>query len=332
MLILAIETSCDETSAAVLDDSGILSNIIATQAIHDEYGGVVPEFASRAHVRQLLPIIEQALLHAGQTFANVDALAVTYGPGLAGSLLVGVCVCKGIALSLKLPWIGVNHIEGHIWAASAEQQIHKYPFIGLVVSGGHSLLVLVEEPLKYRIIGRTIDDAAGEAFDKVAKVLDLGYPGGPAVEKTASLGNENAIAFPLALMEKNNLDFSFSGLKTAVLYYVKSLPKEKRNNYIPDIAASFQRAVVNVLVEKAFRALAAYDCTSLVLAGGVVRNSALRRQFENRCNMESIDLSIPSPELCTDNAAMIGKVGLMRLQRGEYSNFELDIAPNLSLA
>ncbi len=331
MLTLAIETSCDETSAAVLSESGILSNIIATQAIHHKYGGVVPEFASRAHVRQLLPIIEEALRQAGKKWTDLQALAVTYGPGLAGSLLVGVCVCKGIALSLRLPWIGVNHIEGHIWAAAAEREIDQFPFISLVVSGGHSLLVLVEKPLKYRIVGRTIDDAAGEAFDKVAKILELGYPGGPAIEKAAVSGDENAITFPLALMEKQNLDFSFSGLKTAVLYYVRSLPRERRSAEIPSIAASFQRAVVNVLIEKSFRALAAYHCKTLVLAGGVARNSALRLQFENRCKIENIELFVPSPELCTDNAAMIGKVGLMRLERGEYSSFELDVAPNLSL-
>lgn len=332
MVILGIETSCDETSAAVLDDTGIISNIIATQVIHSKYGGVVPEYASRAHVRQLLPIVQLALDQSGKTLSDINALAVTYGPGLAGSLLVGMGVCKGLALGLKIPWIGVNHIEGHIWAFLAEQKTQKYPFICLVASGGHTILIFVEGPLQYRVIGRTIDDAAGEAFDKVAKVLNLSYPGGPAIEAAARNGNEEAISFPQALMEKESLDFSFSGLKTAVLYYVRSIPPERRNAEIADIAACFQSAVIDVLVEKSFRALTLHRCTALVLAGGVVRNTPLRNRFETRCKAEGIELSIPSPELCTDNAAMIAQVGFMRLQRGEQSDFELDAAPNLTLA
>ncbi len=227
MIVLGIETSCDETSAAIVDDTRLLSNVIATQTVHESYGGVVPEFASRAHLRTLVPIIRRALAQAGIDLNDLQGCAVTYGPGLAGSLLVGLSLCKGLSLSLGIPWIGINHLEGHIVAPGADGEPPAYPHISLIVSGGHTLLVLVEKPLVYRIVGRSIDDAAGEAFDKVAKVLELGYPGGPAIEKAGLDGNPHSIDFPKALLERDNLDFSFSGLKTAVLYHAQSLGQEK---------------------------------------------------------------------------------------------------------
>jgi N6-L-threonylcarbamoyladenine synthase len=331
MRVLGIETSCDETSAAVIDESGILSNIIATQKIHESYGGVVPEFASRAHMRQLSGIIRLALEQASLSLREIDALAVTFGPGLAGSLLVGLSACKGLALALNKPFIGVNHIEGHILATAAQLQTISFPYICLVASGGHTLLVLVREPLSYEIVGRTIDDAAGEAFDKVAKVLGLGYPGGPAIERAARNGSAKAIAFPRALLESGNLNFSFSGLKTAVLYYAQSLEPGKGTAHLPDIAASFQQAAIDTLFMKSQRALEAYGCRALVLAGGVMRNGPLRDHFNSRCHELGIELAIPAPELCTDNAAMIAQAGYLHLLAGERSGFSLDVAPNLSL-
>ncbi len=331
MRILGIETSCDETSAAVVEDARVLSNIIATQKIHEQYGGVVPEFASRAHMRQLSGIIRVALEQAHTSLDDLNGLAVTYGPGLAGSLLVGLMVCKALALSLNKPWIGVNHIEGHMLATAAEKADIRYPYISLVASGGHTLLVLVNAPLNYQIVGRTIDDAAGEAFDKVAKVLGLGYPGGPIIERVASTGVPDAIAFPRALRESGNLDFSFSGLKTAVLYYSQSLPPEVAGLQLADIAASFQKAVIDVLFSKSLAALQKFKAESLVLAGGVMRNRPLRDYFTAQCQKHGIQLAIPAPELCTDNAAMIAHTGYMHLLHGERSDFTLDVAPNLSL-
>jgi len=331
MLVLGIETSCDETSAAVVDESQILANMITTQDIHEEYGGVVPEFASRAHVRQLAPIINIALDKADKTWDDIDGIAVTYGPGLAGSLLVGVSAAKGLSLSMHKPFIGVNHIEGHIYAVAAETPDMHYPFIALVASGGHTILVYVEKPLMYKIIGQTIDDAAGEAFDKVSKILNLGYPGGPIIQKTAQAGDAKAHRFPRALMDKNNLDFSFSGLKTAVLYFVQSAKKQNKEIHIPDVAASFQQAVIDVLTKKTLRALEQYQCKNLILAGGVIRNAPLRAEFEKVAEDNHIQLQIPSPILCTDNAGMIARVGEMRLARGETSPLNLDVIPNLSL-
>lgn len=328
MYVLGIETSCDETAAAVVRRGRILSNIVATQTVHQKYGGVVPEFASRAHMRQLIPIIRSALDQARISLDKIDAYAATYGPGLAGSLLVGLCVCKGLALSRKKPWIGINHIEGHILAAADENMALDYPHVSLVASGGHTLLVLVKEPLQYRLIGKTIDDAAGEAFDKVSKVLGLGYPGGPLIEKYARTGNDKAIAFPRALMEGKNLDFSFSGLKTAVLYYIL---KEEVEKNIADITASFQKAVIDVLIAKSMRALQLHRCKTLILAGGVIRNNALRKAFELMCSEQGYRLVIPAPELCTDNAAMIARAGYLHLKNGKSSVLTLEVQPNLSL-
>ncbi len=331
MLILGIETSCDETSAALVDGTRIKSNIIATQMVHQEYGGVVPEFASRAHIRQLLPIMDKALETAGEPLSRIQGIAVTAGPGLAGSLLIGLCVAKSLALQLDVPYVGVNHIEGHILASTLDGPPTVYPHICLVVSGGHTLLVKVQKPMEYEIIGQTIDDAAGEAFDKVAKMLGLGFPGGPAVEKMARQGDCAGIRFPRALLEKNNLNFSFSGLKTAVLYHVKSLKKPPSTPQIADIAASFQQAVLDVLVEKSKMALDIFQCRTLVLAGGVIRNSMLREQFKNTAKQLDIQLYVPAPQLCTDNAAMIARAGHLHLENGERSSFDLDVNPNLAL-
>lgn len=331
MLVLGIETSCDETSAAVVNDERILSNVIATQTVHEQYGGVVPEFASRAHIKQLVPIINMALDQSETALQDLDGIAVTYGPGLAGSLLVGLSVAKGLSLSLHKPFLGVNHLEGHILAVAGDAPHIDYPLIALVASGGHSILIYVKEPFSYRIIGQTIDDAAGEAFDKVAKILGLGYPGGPVIEKTARGGNPQAIEFPRALMEPGNLNFSFSGLKTAVLYYVQSQQKQNKEISTEEVAASFQQAVVDVMVEKTKRALEQFKCNNLVLAGGVIRNSVLRTAFEEMCTRHNIQVQIPAPILCTDNAGMIARAGHMRLQRGESSSLDLDVVPNLSL-
>lgn len=328
MTILAIETSCDETSAAVSENRRILSNIIATQKIHEQFGGVVPEFASRSHMQQLMRIIRIALLQANRRIEEMDAIAVTYGPGLAGSLLVGLCAAKGLALALQKPLIGVNHIEGHLLATEEEL---PYPYIGLVASGGHTLLILVKADLQYEIIGRTIDDAAGEAFDKTAKLLGLGYPGGPNIEAQARQYAGPIISFPRALAEEGNLNFSFSGLKTAVLYHCRTLPAAELSTAIPAIAASFQQAVIDVLLRKSLTALRRYQSRTLVLAGGVIRNNTLRNQFVERCGAENITLIIPSPELCTDNAGMIARAGYLHLAHGRQSQLDLDVAPNLSL-
>ena len=331
MLVLGIETSCDETSAAVVDKNRTLSNIVATQTEHIEFGGVVPEFASRAHIKQLPTIVRMALKKADIQFRDLDGCAVTFGPGLAGSLLIGLLFCKGLAKSLNIPWIGINHLEGHIMAVAAEKEPPDFPYLALVVSGGHTLLVKVEKPLQYEIVGRTIDDAAGEAFDKTAKILGLGYPGGPVIERHAKNGNARAIDFPRAMLDKNHLNFSFSGLKTAVLYYAQSLSVQERRIQVNDIAASFQQAVIDVLVEKSMRALERFKIKNFILSGGVARNSTLRDAFLHTCTENQIDFRVPAPELCTDNAAMIARVGHIRLQRGESSANTLDVKPNLSL-
>ena len=331
MTILGIETSCDETSAAVVNDQKILSNIIATQTIHEAYGGVVPEFASRAHIKQLIPIIKMALKKAKVCLSDIDGIAVTYGPGLAGSLLVGLGVAKGLSLCLNKPFIGINHIEGHILAVTGNDTKINYPYIALVASGGHSILVHIEKPFAYKIIGQTIDDAAGEAFDKVAKLLHLGYPGGPKIENAAKAGNNKAIDFPRALLNKDNFDFSFSGLKTSVLYYVQNKQRRGEDFSVADVAASFQKAIVDVLVEKTWRALQKYGCDTLVLAGGVIRNTPLRKAFESMCQHQGIDLLTPEPILCTDNAGMIARAGHFRLQEGERSDYSMDVIPNLTL-
>ncbi len=331
MNILGIETSCDETAAAIYSSPGLLSNVIASQAIHQQYGGVVPELASREHIRLILPIIKKSLADANLALNQLDGIAVTFGPGLVGSILVGLNTAKAMAYALKIPWVGINHIEGHIFSINLNHPTLELPFISLVVSGGHTQLVFVKQIGQYQILGKTLDDAAGEAFDKVAKMLDLGYPGGPIIDKLATRGDENHVQFPRSFLKKNEYNFSFSGLKTAVLYYLKQLPGQERQRHIADIAASFQAALVEVLVEKTIAAANDRGIKEIVLAGGVARNSYLRNMFQQRAKTESLRIYIPEPILCTDNAAMIAWLGYQKFQMGIKSDYNLAPIPGLKL-
>lgn len=329
MIILGVETSCDETAASVLDEERMLSNIISSQLpIHAKFGGVVPELASRAHMKLILPVIKKALQEASLAKEELDGIAVTYGPGLIGSLLVGLNLVKAMALILGVPWVGINHMEGHIFANFVDGAGPEPPFLCLVVSGGHTQLVLVKDYGQYHTLGQTKDDAAGEAFDKVAKMLRVGYPGGPIIDKLSQKGNPDFISFPKAYLGKDSFDFSFSGLKTAVLYYLDSVGEEFVAQHLNDIAASFQKAVVDILVEKTLSAASKYKVKRIALAGGVASNSLLRRTLQEKAQAE---VFIPPPILCTDNAAMIARAGLFRLKRGERSSFELTAAPSLKL-
>ena len=337
MLVLGIETSCDETSAAVLEDSSIRSNVIWSQQDHARYGGVVPELASRAHVRAIVPVIETALREAGAALEEVDGIAVTKGPGLIGSLIVGVNAAKGLALPLGKPFVGVNHLEGHIFSNLVERPIES-PFVTLLVSGGHTELVLVERLGEYRLLGQTLDDAAGEAFDKVAKLLDLLPPdrmvmGGRVVAEAAESGDPEAIPFPRAFSSRETWDFSFSGLKTAVLNHVRELQRSDSDlgAAIPDIAASFQAAVVDVLVERTARAMAELDVSRVALAGGVAANASLRAALQGRVAALGGEFHCPALVLCTDNAAMIAAAGLFHLRRGERGGPDLDAEARLPL-
>ena len=332
MKVLGIESSCDETAAAVLEDGKLLSNVILSQLdVHRKYGGVVPELASRAHVQAILPIIREALNEAHLGREAIDGIAVTYGPGLIGSLLVGLNVAKGMAAVLDKPLIGVNHIEGHIFANSLDHPEMDLPFLALIVSGGHTQLVDVQDWGKYAIVGKTIDDAAGEAFDKVAKLLGLGYPGGPEINRLAKTGDPDFVKFPRAWMGADNLNFSFSGLKTAVLNYVESKSDEFKQKHLADIAAGFQQSVVDVLIEKSRKALVRLGYKTMALAGGVARNSALRKAFLKMGEQNSLTIYLPDYDFCTDNAAMIARAGEFYFQRGQTSTLDLDADPSLKL-
>lgn len=331
--ILAIESSCDETAAAVVHNGReVLSNVISSQIdLHKLYGGVVPEIASRKHIEKINQVIEEALSEAKVTLDDIDAIGVTYGPGLVGALLVGVAEAKAIAFAKNLPLVGVHHIEGHISANYIEHPDLEPPFLCLVVSGGHTHLVRVKDYGTYEILGRTRDDAAGEAYDKVARAIGLGYPGGPKIDRLAKEGNPEAVKFPKAHIEDAPYDFSFSGLKSAVLNYINGC-KMKGQTFDPaDIAASFQKAVVDVLVEKAMHAVEEFGTYTFAIAGGVAANSALRAGMEAACKERGIRFCYPSPILCTDNAAMIGAAAYYEYLTGTRHGWDLNAVPNLKL-
>jgi N6-L-threonylcarbamoyladenine synthase len=336
MRILAIETSCDDTGAAViLNGREILSNVVSSQIpIHQKYGGVVPELASRKHIESIVPIVTEALGAAKVSLKEIDGVAVTQGPGLVGSLLVGLSFAKSIAFATGLPFIGVNHIEAHLSAIFLEEKFPRFPFIGLVVSGGHTSLFRMDGFGKYKRLGQTRDDAAGEAFDKVAKLLGLGYPGGPVIDELSKTGNPKAIRFPRPVLSKNSFDFSFSGLKTAVVNYVKAHP-EPTGSYpddlIKDIVTSFQEAVVEVLVKKTVQAAQHQGLKRIVLSGGVAANQRLRQKIKEESLEQKLKVYLPSPSFCTDNAAMVGVVGYEYLKRGVRSPWSLNAFSNLPL-
>jgi N6-L-threonylcarbamoyladenine synthase len=333
MIVLGIESSCDETAAAVLADGRrVLSDVVASQdAIHAPYGGVVPELASRRHLQVINPVIQRALDDAGVKLADLDGIAVTQGPGLVGSLLIGCSVAKALAWVHRTPLVGVNHLEGHVYAAFLTDDPPVHPFLALVVSGGHTALYHARAPLQYALVGQTRDDAAGEAFDKVAKLLGLGFPGGPAIQRTATQGDPRAVTFPLAQMTDGARDFSFSGIKTSVSLYVKR-QAPLSTSQIADVAASFQAAVVKMLVRKTIRAALHLGVKRVVLTGGVAANGPLRDALRAEATEHGIALHIPPPRLCTDNAAMITAAGTERLRAGERATLDMNARPDLALA
>ncbi|MBR1899615.1 MAG: tRNA (adenosine(37)-N6)-threonylcarbamoyltransferase complex transferase subunit TsaD [Lachnospiraceae bacterium] len=331
--ILAIESSCDETAAAVVvNGRDVRSNVISSQIdIHTLYGGVVPEIASRKHIERINQVVQEALDKAQMTLDDIDAIGVTYGPGLVGALLVGVAEAKAIAWARNLPLIGVHHIEGHISANYIENKELEPPFGCLVVSGGHTHLVLVKDYGEYEILGKTADDAAGEAFDKVARAIGLGYPGGPKIDKAAREGDPHAVEFPRGKVRGSEYDFSFSGLKSAVLNYLNEKHMKGEEISVPDVAASFQRSVVDVLVEHSMHAVNEYGFKKFAIAGGVASNSALRLAMEEACRRRHVQFYRPSPILCTDNAAMIGAAAYYDYLKGIRSDWSLNAVPNLKL-
>lgn len=331
--ILGIESSCDETAAAVvIDGSRVASNIIASQVnLHARFGGVVPEVASRRHLEGINAVIAEALERAGVGFADLDAVAVTMGPGLAGSLLVGLMAAKTIAMALDIPLVGVHHLEAHIYANFLVAPDLPFPLLALVVSGGHTDLYLMVRHGDFRLLGRTRDDAAGEAFDKVARVIGLGYPGGPLIEKAARDGDPGAVPLPRAYLEENSYDFSFSGLKTAVITYLEKARRAGDEPRLADLTASFQAAVTDVLVDKVMGAAQAFRPARVVLAGGVAANGALRRALERRAAEAGLAVNVPPPVLCTDNAAMVACAGYYRYLRGEFAPLTLNAAASLPL-
>ncbi|MBI1870166.1 MAG: tRNA (adenosine(37)-N6)-threonylcarbamoyltransferase complex transferase subunit TsaD [Chlamydiae bacterium] len=341
MLVLGIETSCDETAACVLEGGmnqpKILSNVISSQwDLHHAYGGVVPELASRRHVEIIRSVVEESLREAHQTLSQIDLMAVTTGPGLVGALLIGVTFAKTISTILKKPLMGINHLEAHLYASFLEDETMDFPLVSLIVSGGHTELVWVKKLGQYEVLGKTFDDAAGEAYDKVAKLLGLGYPGGPVIDQLAKNGNSKAFRFPRPMLSKSSLDFSFSGLKTAVLYLVKGYGAQKKTfakwdkERTQDLAASFQETVVEVLTEKCLRALKKTGCHRLAIGGGVAANSRLRERLQELSKAEGFQLSLPSRKMCTDNGAMIAGLAYAYHQAG-LPGEPLDVNPGMKI-
>ena len=323
MFVLGIESSCDETAAAVVNDGKILSNVIASQIQdHSVYGGVVPEIASRKHIEAIYPVIRQAMADAGLTLKNLEGIAVTRGPGLIGSLLIGLSAAKALAYGLKIPFVGVNHLEGHIMASFLAEKKPQFPFAALVVSGGHTNVYLVKNYHEFKLLGQTRDDAAGEAFDKAAKLLDLGYPGGVVIDKMAKTGNPKAYNFPRAM--KDSHDFSFSGLKTSLLTVFKKREGNFSKEELPDVVASYQEAIIDVLIEKTIKAANENSISQVVVCGGVAANSRLRQRFAEATAKADMELFIPPMILCTDNAAMIAALGEIMLKNGRSDSLDLN--------
>ncbi len=341
-IVLGIETSCDETSAAVVRDGRLLSNVIASQDFHGEYGGVVPELASRAHQRLIVPIVREALERAGCSADQLTAVSAVYGPGLIGSLLVGLSFGKAFAFGLGIPFYGVNHMEGHIVSNLLDELRPGFPFLNLTVSGGHTQLVMVRNIFEYELLGETVDDAAGEAFDKVAKMMGLGYPGGPLIDRLAKEGNPEAVRFPRPALDDPGYDFSFSGLKTSVLYYLRRMKfaphvasdgemSGEERQFIADVCASFQAAVVDVLAAKVMRAADKFGMKNIAIAGGVAANSGLRKRLESDARARGVSVFFPRLEFCTDNGAMVAMVGHLMQKAGRESDLELAATPDLVL-
>jgi N6-L-threonylcarbamoyladenine synthase len=333
VITLGIETSCDETAVAIVEDGfTVLANLIARQEhLHERFGGVVPEVAARAHVESLNPLLDQALRLAGVGFGSLDGVAVTNGPGLVGALLVGMAAAKAISLTTGAPLIGVNHLEGHVWANFLAHGEPDPPYVALVVSGGHTMLVHIPELHRHEILGQTLDDAAGEAFDKVARLLGLGFPGGPALDALAAQGDPTAVRFPRSMADSGDLDFSMSGLKTAVLRYLRAEQAAGRDVPLPNVAASFQEAIVDVQVSKTIAAANGLGVETVLLGGGVVANTRLRERMADAGTRAGLRILYPPLDLCTDNAAMIAAVGSARLARGERSSLDIAADPNLRL-
>jgi len=334
VITLGIETSCDETAVAIVEDGfTVRTNMIAAQVhLHERFGGVVPEVAARAHVEALTPLLAEAMVAADVGVGDVDGVAVTVGPGLVGALLVGMAAAKSFSLATGAPLIGVHHLEGHYWANFLVHGAPEPPYVALIVSGGHTMLVHVPELYRHEILGQTLDDAAGEAFDKVARLLGLGFPGGPAIDAMATQGDPHAIAFPRAMATSEDLDFSMSGLKTAVLRYVQQEQRAGRDIDLPDVAASFQEAIVDVQVQKTIAAARACEVSTVLLGGGVVANTRLRDRLAAEGAEAGLRVLFPPLELCTDNAAMIACLGAAKLARGERTSLDIAADPNLRLA